>query len=160
MLYEIEQRLLNILRVVDGINTLDVFISSLDSVQLPVAVINVRPFTYNRNGSGLFTPTVPCDITLYFAQIGTQSELLNHYEAAEYIDQVMQEFAARPALQYNDTGLSGMSGNIQIRLQQDSSRPLRYPQGFADAPHYWGAVIRIDVPFMRRIDINVSGSTS
>lgn len=127
-------------------------------IQAPaLLVIPRQDGGYQPSGSSRFVVDVQFDIRVYLADIGTRLQAINNIESVVVPDLFATAFLSRLQLQYGDTGLSGVSGDLNFRIVSDLARPIEYPIGVPSAPRFWGFIARLTIPYRQFIKSKVGG---
>lgn len=167
MRYEIRDRINTIIENDTGLQsggnaifqTFTAYPTGLNGSNLPSVIALPRqgqPYQYS--GGNRFSSDVEFDIRVYLAPAGTRLKTINDIEALTFPDLFADAFLSRPQLQYNDSALSGVSGNLEFQIASDLARLIEYPVGVSGAPRYWGFIARLSIPYRQIIQMKVRGT--
>lgn len=123
---------------------------------LPNVVLLPQSETMQWIGGNRHETAYVLQMRLHLAAVNTELPRHNEFSTYAYLDAFRVAFLSRPQLQYGDTALQGMSGNLLYRMVQGSTRPVDYPPNTRQAL-FWGAIMEITVPMLEVIPIQVTG---
>ena len=163
-LLDIQQRLLNIAVAAHSDSSLHKYYAMPQNItNFPSVMCSPQQFLGLSGQASELHMEIPFNLTFFYGLYDPTKTLEGEWRPLVFVSNFLIELAARPNLQYSsdgttpDTGLKYIGGNVSAQLISDLSTPFPYPQVIEGAPWYWGAVIRVTVPYHRNIDIKVAG---
>lgn len=129
--------------------------ASLDGTKLPCVMwLPRQDGGYDHQGGHLYSTAVEYEGRVYLQSYGEGLNTIENIRAIKFPDLFRNAFLSRPHLDYNDEGLTNVTGKIRFRISSDLLRPLTWPIG-SPIPLYWGFTISLTIPYEETIEIAV-----
>lgn len=107
-------------------------------------------------GGNRHTVNYLLQMRVYIQPMNTSLEATTQFDVYQYLDLFRVAFISRPQLQYQDIGLTGVTGNILFRTLQGLNRPVDYPPS-SRFNLSWGLVCELTIPMLQVIPVKITG---
>lgn len=136
--------------------TVTTYPALLEDTKLPIVIALPRQGTpYELDGNELYRTSVIWNLHVYLTAAGEKLGTINDIEALTFPDLFASAFLSRPHLDYNDSGLTNVSGRLTFQISSDLGRLIEYPIGIPGAPRYWGFIINLTIPYLQQIELAI-----
>lgn len=107
-------------------------------------------------GGNRHTVNYLLQMRVYIQPMNVALEPTSQFDVYGYLDLFRSAFISRPQLQYLDTALTGVTGNLLFKTLQGLNRPVDYPPS-SRLNLSWGLVCELTIPMLQVIPIKITG---